>query len=156
MMKNRFFGILIPAILSITLLWSCEKSAERRAEIDEEKIREYLEENNISAIRDDSGLYYVIEEDGFGDHPEITSYITVSYTGVLMEDGKVFDGSNSTRFLLSGLIRAWQIGIPKIGIGGIIHLYAPSGLGYGSVAKTNIPANSNLVFEIKLIDIYNP
>ncbi len=155
-MKNRFLIFLLPGMFALSFLCSCEKSAERRAEIDDEKIREYLEKKNISAIRDDSGLYYVIEADGFGDHPEITSYVTVSYTGLLMEDEKVFDGSSSTRFLLSGLIRAWQIGIPKIGIGGIIHLYAPSGLAYGSVARQNIPANSNLVFEIKLIDIYNP
>jgi FKBP-type peptidyl-prolyl cis-trans isomerase len=35
-----------------------------------------------------------------------------------------------------------------------MHLFIPSALGYGSTAKTDIPANSVLIFEIELVEFY--
>jgi FKBP-type peptidyl-prolyl cis-trans isomerase FkpA len=51
------------------------------------------------------------------------------------------------------LVAGWQEGLPLIGVGGKITLLCPSALGYGSQAKTKIPANSVILFNIDLIKI---
>jgi len=63
-------------------------------------------------------------------------------------------------FNLGGLIEAWKKGIPLIKPGGKIKLYCPPTLAYGSqvvrdgAGNTVIPANSILVFEVTLNNVY--
>jgi FKBP-type peptidyl-prolyl cis-trans isomerase len=48
----------------------------------------------------------------------------------------------------------WQEGIPGMQIGGIRQLDIPAALAYGDAGfPPNIPANADLVFEIKLVSI---
>ena len=67
----------------------------------------------------------------------------------------VFDttanSNEPTTFPLGRLVVGWQRGIPGMKPGGIRRLYIPAKLGYGSQDKGDIPPNSDLVFEIKLI-----
>ncbi|MBN2173349.1 MAG: FKBP-type peptidyl-prolyl cis-trans isomerase [Bacteroidales bacterium] len=146
-----FLGIFI---LSIS---SCKKSEEQtQAEKDDQIINDYLNQNGLSATRHESGLYYIISNEGSGDHPDLNSTITVSYKGYLT-DGTVFDettGNSSASFPLNGLIQGWKIGIPLLKNGGSGLFFIPSALGYGSQAIGEIPANSVLIFEISLIDFY--
>ena len=82
--------------------------------------------------------------------------ITVFYTGWLASNGTQFDARRSpsapVTFSLSGLIQGWQQGIPGMKPGGIRRLFVPAALGYGAAGSPpNIPANADLVFEIKVI-----
>ncbi|HEX3152163.1 MAG TPA: FKBP-type peptidyl-prolyl cis-trans isomerase [Gemmataceae bacterium] len=82
--------------------------------------------------------------------------ITIFYTGWLASNGTKFDSRRSPSapitFSLSGLIQGWQQGIPGMKPGGIRRLYIPAALGYGAAGSPpNIPANADLIFEIKLI-----
>jgi FKBP-type peptidyl-prolyl isomerase-like protein len=82
--------------------------------------------------------------------------ITVFYTGWLAANGTTFDSRRSpaapATFALTGLIQGWQQGIPGMKPGGIRRLLVPAALGYGAAGSPpNIPANADLVFEIKLI-----
>jgi FKBP-type peptidyl-prolyl cis-trans isomerase len=91
---------------------------------------------------------------GQGDAVQTGDSIQVFYTGWLL-DGTVFDSKRSpatpASFALSGLIQGWQQGIPGMKPGGIRRLYVPSALGYGvNGSPPNIPANADLIFEIKL------
>lgn len=141
-----YLGILI-------FLFSACKKEESQADKDDTIIQQYLSDNSIEATKDPSGLYYVITEEGTGDHPDINSEVTVKYKGYLT-NGTVFDettGNSSVTFPLSGLIRGWQIGIPKLKQGGKGTFFVPSALGYGSQAVGNIPANSVLIFDIELV-----
>ncbi len=92
---------------------------------------------------------------GEGEECKPGSSVTIHYTGWLL-NGNVFDSTRKTgqptTFSLIKLIRGWQLGIPGMKPGGIRRLIIPPSLGYGSQAKgSDIPANSTLVFEIKLI-----
>jgi len=143
--------IMLFVFVAATLAMGCNK--EDQAEIDRNLILQYIADNNLTAEEDPSGLFYVIDVPGGSEMPTINDEVTVTYRGELL-DGTLFDktpdGDNIT-FPLTGVIRGWQIGIPKFGRGGSGKLLIPSGLGYGTQSSGVIPSNSVLVFDINLI-----
>jgi FKBP-type peptidyl-prolyl cis-trans isomerase FkpA len=116
-------------------------------------LRAYIQANNINAVEDPRGFFYVITAAGTGDKPTPCSNVTVNYVGKLTS-GSTFDAHNNASFNLGGLILGWQEGIPLVANGGSITLYLPPSLAYGSQAQTGIPANSNLVFQIDVKAVF--
>lgn len=123
-------------------------------------IDQYLADNNVpNVIAHPSGLRYQILEEGTGTKPEVYHYVRVKYKGMLMnEEATVFDQSPETNppystFQLSGVIQGWQIGLRQLPEGTKAILYIPSALAYGKQVSSNIPANSNLMFEVELLDV---
>lgn len=114
-----------------------------------ENLKTFIQANNITAVEDARGFFYSIDAPGSGTKPTACSEVVVDYVGKLT-NGSVFDSGNNKSFYLSGLITGWQEGIPLIAPGGSMTLYLPPSLGYGPVAKGDIPANSNLIFQINL------
>lgn len=93
--------------------------------------------------------------EGKGDPVVAGDSIKIFYTGWLL-NGTSFDSKRSPddpiTFQLNNLIEGWKQGIPGMKPGGIRRLYVPSALGYGAAGSgANIPPNSDLIFEIKLI-----
>lgn len=153
-MNKCTIGLLL--LLVSCLVQSCSDDDEILMN-DVEEIKAYLSTNNITAQEDRSGLFFVIKEDGTGESVDPTDIVEVEYEGRLL-DGTVFDGTPDgevNHFLLSNLVEGWQIGLPKIKTGGEITLYVPSSLGFGAIGTGGIPANSILVFDIKLLDVAN-
>ncbi|WP_183561985.1 FKBP-type peptidyl-prolyl cis-trans isomerase [Mucilaginibacter sp. SP1R1] len=125
----------------------------QQASLDSAAIKTYLAANpSIKAKRDTTtGLYYQILNPGTGTtNPTLSSTVTVSYTGTLL-NGTQFDASTGYTQSLSLLIPGWKIGLPLIKSGGSILLIIPSALAYGNNQVGSIPANSVLVFTINLI-----
>ncbi len=150
-MKN-----LICIYLLSSLIFSCKKDEQNQQQIDEEIIQNFISENNLNAKSTESGLYYVIENEGNGERPKnLNTEVRVAYTGYLT-DSTVFDNtaSNGARFFLHSVIEGWQEGIPKFREGGEGTLLVPSHLGYGSEARGKIPANSVLIFDIELKEVF--
>lgn len=84
--------------------------------------------------------------------------ITAHYTGALVSDGTIFQSSldfgQPATFGLDQVISGWTQGVPGMKVGGTRRLVIPSALAYGSQrAAANIPPNSDLVFDIELIEI---
>lgn len=124
-----------------------------QARIDDAALNTYFTNNHITPVKDPSGLYYTIDTPGTGAYPTAGSNVTVSYIGKLL-NGTVFDQSDSFNATLStSVIIGWTIGVPRINTGGTITLYIPSAMAYGNVVNGNIPANSPLIFTIKLLSI---
>lgn len=123
----------------------------------------YVSTNNITAVEHSSGVYYTIDAAGTGAAPSICSNVTARYTGSLMSNGAIFDGtaagSPGINFTLGQLIVGWQKVLPLIKEGGKITMYIPPSLGYGGADRTNaqgvvvIPANSYLKFEVELVNV---
>lgn len=143
---------LLLLIFSVSLLaTSCSKDEfdpTKQLEKDLAQINQYLTDKGLSAKSTASGLHYIIETEGTGGHPDLSSTVDVEYKGYLL-DGSVFDARRTT-FPLSNVIEGWQEGIPLFQKGGKGKLLIPSGLGYGNRAAGTIPANSVLVFDIEL------
>lgn len=140
----RYLIFVIVIIVSI----SCSKEPE-------ELLEDYLVENGIEAIKHSSGLYYVIEKEGEGEHPTKNSFVTMDYEGTYL-DGVKFDSSydrgEPLKYDLKGLIAGWQIGVPLFKKGGKGTLYIPPRLGYGTSPSNGIRDNAVLIFDIELLD----
>lgn len=83
--------------------------------------------------------------------------VAMRYIGKL-EDGKVFDsnkkGKPFTFKLGKGeVIKGWDIGIAGMAPGGERRITIPPHLAYGKKALPGIPANSKLIFDVKLLEI---
>jgi FK506-binding nuclear protein len=51
------------------------------------------------------------------------------------------------------VIKGWDIGVVGMSIGGERRLTIPANLAYGSKSMPGIPGNSQLVFDVKLLEI---
>lgn len=101
-------------------------------------------------------LWKRVAGDGSGAHPTVRDTVTLHYEGKFV-DGEVFDSSwqrnEPATFPLSGLIRAWQLAVPQMGVGDTIEIAVPAALGYGPVGRGPIPGNATLLFRIELLGI---
>ncbi len=84
--------------------------------------------------------------------------ITAHYTGALCKNGIIFQSSHdmgqAITFPLSGVIAGWTQGVPGMKVGGMRRLVIPAEMAYGSGSPApNIPPNSDLVFDIELVEI---
>jgi FKBP-type peptidyl-prolyl cis-trans isomerase FkpA len=156
--------ILIGVLIVIGFLGSCSKNNDTQSTCDpnydpcalkapaveSDSVEAYLAANNITgAIEHCSGMYYVIDSVGSGKTPGVCSYAAVRYTG-LLKDGTVFANDLTGVFYLYQLIPGFKNGLLLIKEGGGITLYIPPTLAYGSQQNGTIPANSMLIFKVKL------
>lgn len=108
-------------------------------------------------VATESGLRYRILRNSDGKKPTAADTVTVNYRGWL-NSGKVFDSSyergEPTTFPLNGVIAGWTEGMQLVGEGGMIELWVPSKLGYGSSGSSgSIPPHSHLHFIVELVDV---
>jgi FKBP-type peptidyl-prolyl cis-trans isomerase len=105
------------------------------------------------------GLKYLDVVEGEGDPAPGGCSVSAHYAGWLT-NGSRFDssyvakpgGGSPLEFSLNQVVQGWTRGIPGMKPGGVRRLYIPSHLAYGSEGRPpQIPGNSPLVFEIKLI-----
>jgi len=174
--------VLFILLVFCSFLAGCVKStdsglaaAKAQALIDDKVISNYLSQNpGLNAKRvdaatgDTSGVYYIIKQAGTGTSLFTNStQVTVADTGRLLTNGTIFTETNDFHptYILSQVIRGWQLGIPLCQKGGIIRLLIPSRYAYGPNGQPNIgtafgltgglPANAVLDFDIQLYDVTN-
>ena len=117
-------------------------------------IQNYLAAQSITATQDTSGFFYTISAPGSGTvTPNVCSTIYVQYTGWLFNGFKFAEDNTGTSFKLGGVIEGWQKSVPLIKPGGVITIYVPPSMGYGAGSTPTIPANSYLIFTIKLLAV---
>ncbi|WP_052599319.1 FKBP-type peptidyl-prolyl cis-trans isomerase [Aureispira sp. CCB-QB1] len=151
---KAIFSLFVLLIVSYSFT-SCSEDIRSK---DEERIQQYIQDNNLTVIEAQDGLYYTMDVVGTGDQPSgVYSTVTVHYTGRLL-DGTVFDssiGRNPFTNPLTNVIKGWQYGIPYFKVGGKGKLLIPSHLAYGSSGSGAIGPNEPLVFDIELLAVQN-
>lgn len=95
---------------------------------------------------------------GDGDEVQPGATITAHYTGALCNSGMIFQSSHdfgdAITFGLDQVIKGWTVGVPGMKVGGTRRLIIPAEMAYGAQSPaSNIPANSDLVFDIELAAI---
>ncbi len=113
---------------------------------------------NFQPVTGVAELQIIDSVEGIGDVVQPNATITAHYTGALAADGTIFQSSHDfgqpATFGLNQVISGWTQGVPGMKVGGIRRLIIPSALAYGSQrAAANIPPNSDLVFDIELVEI---
>jgi len=101
-------------------------------------------------------LQIIDVKEGTGDVVPEGATITAHYTGALARDGTIFQSSHDfgepISFGLSQVIEGWTKGVPGMKVGGVRRLLIPADMAYGSHSPAaNIPANSDMVFDIELV-----
>ncbi len=117
-------------------------------------------------------LYVLYEMDGRFDKEKnpniknaVLSFIKDKETTILYnkeyfytKDGTIFQSSHdfgkAITFPLNGVIAGWTQGVPGMKVGGTRRLIIPAAMAYGASSPApNIPANSDLVFDIELVEL---
>ena len=99
-----------------------------------------------------SGLGTRVLKDAQGPKPGATDYVLVNYIGYLSANGNVFDQNTSQAFRASGVIKGFSEGLQLMSKGSVWRFCIPAALGYGDKGTGPIPANSDLVFQVELVD----
>ena len=103
-------------------------------------------------------LEIIDTEIGTGEEVPQGAKITAHYTGALVKNGIIFQSSHdfgeAITFGLDQVIKGWTQGVPGMKVGGTRRLIIPAAMAYGdSSPAPNIPAGSDLVFDIDLVAI---
>ena len=88
---------------------------------------------------------------GKGASPTIEDVALIKYKGTL-PDGKVFDQQEQAVFPLQGVVPGFTKALMQMQRGGKYKVQIPSELAYGDKQAGDIPPNTDLTFEIELID----
>ncbi len=156
---------LIGFVIFIALATSCNKSTtvtrttEEQLEYDVNLIDAYLAENNIDAIKLESGVRYKINQLGTGPTPTKDNCVRYKYTVTLLNETEPFN-SNTTdigiKSPLKSLVTGMQIAMKNFPVGTKASVFLPSGLAYGTRPNSDgsIPGNSILKFEIEMLALY--
>lgn len=159
---------LMACLLTLLVLESCKKrdkilTYEEQLVVDSKVIEEYLKENNLTATRTPSGLYYQVLKEGNGVRAEAGKTVRVHYLGKFL-DGYKFDSSWDTgtpyTFRLgyendqNSPIKGWHQAVALMREGDRFRVFVPSGLAYGRTGRYgSIPPNTVLMFEMDLLNV---
>lgn len=113
---------------------------------------------NFTPVATVTELQIIDTQEGTGEAVQPGATITAHYTGALVKDGTIFQSSHdfgdAVTFSLNQVIDGWTKGVPGMKVGGTRRLVIPAAQAYGAHSPAaNIPANSDLVFDIELVAI---
>ena len=108
----------------------------------------------------ESGLRYIIHEEGDGPEAEAGQTVSVQYIGRLASDGTIFDQSFERGAAIDfplgqgNVIPGWDEGIDLLQVGDQATLILPADIAYGAQGSGGaIPPNSELLFYVELEEV---
>ena len=88
---------------------------------------------------------------GTGASPTVNDVVLIKYKGTL-PDGTVFDQQEQAAFPVEGVIPGFTEALQKMQRKGQYKVFIPAELAYGNRQAGQIPPNTDLTFEIELLD----
>lgn len=166
---NKRSWLAFALVASAMFLQSCmngdENSYEPWVKLEEDivTIEEYLTANQINAQMDTAtGVFYQIHQEGPGYKAYQNVEIDIHYQGETLDGVEyvnTFEGDPKSIIIgdettyLSTMTNGLMIGLSLIQEGDSATIYVPSPWGYQDQGYQNVPANSILRYNIKLVDI---
>lgn len=170
------------AICSLLFFTACEDEIlynfEEQFQIDLNIIDNYLEENNIEHIKDDSGIRYhalniangeVLERERQAAFFDVTIwYLDGTFMGSTNPGIDIANGGDGEFFTARrldfygpsnyGVLKYFNFIAPRMTLGDKYRVWVPSGLGYGfevNPSLRGIQPNTNLIIEIEMTRIHD-
>lgn len=139
--------------LSLLTLSACKTYSDNDLKTFDEQIQAYIKKNKLDLEASPSGLYYKEIVKGEGKLIQYGDKVSISYKGKLLS-GQAFDYQKKPiEFEVRGLIAGWKEALLSSRKGSELLLIIPPQLGYGDRKLDNIPPNSILYYELKVVDI---
>ncbi len=121
---------------------------------------ELVKEKYPTAKMSESGLVYVIENEGEARKPAQNDKMTVHYNGTFRGSGDKFDSSYDRNqpmefsYKVQRMIPGFEEGLGMLGKGGKAKLIIPYYQAYGAQGRPGaIPPYSDLVFDVVIVDL---
>jgi FKBP-type peptidyl-prolyl cis-trans isomerase len=150
-MKLSVFKLTLFALTFVALSACKGYSKKEKAKFDKELVT-FMKKEHLVMTKSSSGVYYKVVTAGKGKKILYADKIRVMYKGRKM-DGTIFDEKNSPiEFNIRGLIPAWKEVLVGRNTGSVFYIATPPSMGYGSQEAGEIPPNSCLFFEIKVME----
>jgi FKBP-type peptidyl-prolyl cis-trans isomerase FkpA len=138
-------------LFSLLFLTACKGYSDKEKKEFDQKIQKFITKENLKLTKSSSGVYSSVIVKGKGKTIRYTDDIRVMYKGKLL-NGVVFDEQNSpVQLKLKNLIPAWKEVLVGKNSGSVFMIVTPPQMGYGSNPFGEIPENSCLFFEIKVM-----
>jgi FKBP-type peptidyl-prolyl cis-trans isomerase len=158
-MLLRIIATMLLLLFATFSQLQADEEVEEVEEIEEVEPAETTVNDTDGWVQMDNGLKYRIVQEGIGEAAQKGNLVTVHYTGTLsngmqfdssVERGKPYEFVLGTGYVLQG----WDLGVEGMKVGEKRTLQIPSPLAYGTLSVGGrIPANSDLTFEVELINI---
>lgn len=128
------------------------------AEKSKTALSSYIAKNNITVQPTESGIYIIPMEKGYGRCPKYGERVELDFSASLLNGhvvGSTFDSPEKFSFLLGEgqVIDGWEEIVPKMHLGERVKAIIPFEMAYDDRSYGNVPAYSNLVYDIKLLKI---
>lgn len=124
-------------------------------------IDKFLVDNNVAnVVKDTTGIRYVVVQQGSGYTPNWYDAVRFNYTGKVLTTNVQFNAGSAVRTdvfasRVVDYIHGLKAALQHMQVGTKLIVYIPSGLAFGNDASNVlVPANSNIVYEIELLEIY--
>lgn len=124
----------------------------------QEELTAYVQRENIKVNPDESGIYIISMEKGKGRCPVQGEKVELDFAAYLLdgkEVGSTFDRDEKFSFVLgeNSVIPGWEAVLPKMHLGERVKAIIPFNMAYGEHQVGEVPAYSNMVYDIKLLKI---
>jgi len=141
-----------------------ESEAKNKVLIEQQtkELKEYATKNNIKYVVSPLGVLVEVQNEGTGIKADAGKHAKLMYKGYLV-NGKVFDANMGADAKhkdpidvavgMHNTIPGFEDAMKYFGKGGKGRLLIPSVLAYGDREVPGMPANSNLIFDIEVVDV---
>lgn len=157
---QRLIPLLAALVIASLAFLATSAVAEEAAEKPEVAEAAPEKAKPISERKTESGLTIATMKEGKGEAVQSGDFVSVHYVGTLTSDGSKFDSSRDRgepaefRIGVGQVIPGWDEGLIGMKPGEVRQLTIPSNLAYGERSTGKIPANSELHFDIELMEVH--
>lgn len=121
---------------------------------------DFFDKNRIKpgVVETESGLQYLVFEEGEGEHPAPDAFVTVHQRVLLLNGnviGDTFKENKPEEVSMKEMIEGYSEGIQLMKKGARFKLFVPPELAWGKKGTGNkIPPNATLIFDVRLLDFW--
>jgi len=151
-MNKHIIKYIFASLAVLVIFSSCKKEYEKIEAIDDAKIQAYIKQNGISAVKDETGFYYQILDQGTGEpmlNKDSVFYTmtTKSLTGQVYYSTAAFSKESG---YLGYNSEPYRIALSTVNRGGKVRVILPSYLAFGKNGKDLVPPNEVIVTELSV------